>query len=297
VTWCKWVNHKDKVLPPVTKHGFTLVEVLVALVVGLVVIGAVYSVYTVQQREYRSQQVRLALQQNLRAAMVIMEEEIRMAGYDPQGSGRFGIIDVRRYDTVLNEQNPEGQPALFYTVDVDENGVPDARNGNRNREWPNLRVSQDNDTGRRFLSWDNGGGRHPLAEDIVAMGLAFAVDADGDGRIDVWDDGRHLIWAVDSDNDNLLDTHLDANDDGIIDAHDDTDADGRITAADGGRIDPPLPLQCIRMVRLWLLAASAYPVRGHWDNRTYVVGDRVFGPAVDGRMRRLLETTIACRNL
>jgi type IV pilus assembly protein PilW len=129
------------------------------------------------------------------------------------------------------------------------------------------------------------------------MGLAYAVDADGDGRIDVWNDGRHLIWAVDSDNDNLLDTHLDANDDGIIDAHDDTDADGRLTAADGGRIDPPIPLQHIRMVRVWLLAASAHPVRGHSDQRTYVVGDQIITAPGDGLMRRLVETTIACRNL
>lgn len=271
------------------RRGFTLVELLIGMVVGMVAVGSVYAVYSTQLRGYRHQQAVLDIQQNLRAAMVILEQQIRMAGFDPEASGRFGIIDVRRYDLVGTRPDPDGQPALFYTLDVDEDGVRDPRNSYRNREHCNFRVRHDPGSGRWFLAWDNGAGRHPVAESIQAMGLAYAVDADGDGRLDTWQGGPHLIWAVDTTNDNMLDTHLDTNDDGRIDEAD--------FAGGGGAIDPPVPTDRIRAVRVWLLAVSARPVKGHVDNGTYVVGDRIISGNNDGHVRRLLETIIECRNL
>lgn len=285
------------------RDGFTLMELMVAMLVGAIAIGAVYSVYLTQQRQYRTQRLMVAVQQNLRGAMVVMAQQIRMAGYDPEESGRFGITDVRRYDLVDSRPNPEGEPALFYSMDLDENGAPDARghrhvNGDPyNREFANFRIRDDRDIGRRYLAWDNGGGRRQLAENIVCMGLAYAIDADGDGRRDTWKGGSHPIWAVDADNDNLLDTRLDANNDGCIDERDDTDNDQRITAADGGRLNPPVSLSRIRAVRIWLLAQSAPADQRHVDHRVYVVGDRIMPPCKDGSMRRIMETVIECRNL
>jgi type IV pilus assembly protein PilW len=289
------------------QRGFTLVELMIALVVGIIAIGVVYTVYSVQQREYRNQQLRQALQQNLRGAVVIMEQQIRMAGYDPEDSGRFGIADVRRYDLATTDADPGGQPALFFTVDVDENGAPeeggiagkypDGSNRYRNREHCNFRMRDDENTERRYLAWDNGGGRKTLAENIQAMGLAYGVDGDDDGRIDTWAGGDFSIWAVDSDNDNRLDTHLDTDNNGVIDERDDTNGDKRITAEDGGKIDPPIGVEHIRAVRVWLLAVSAHPVQGHVDPHPYVVGDRIYQDSGDHLVRRMAQTTIVCRNL
>ena len=277
--------------------GFTLVELMIAMVVGLVAMGAVYTVFSVQQKEYRSQQMRLAVQQDLRGALVIMEEQMRLAGYDPEESGLFGITDVRRYDLVDNRDDPAGQPAIFYTVDWDESGDPDPRNNYRNKEHCNFRLRDDPQTGRRYLAWDNGAGRNPVAENIQALGLAYGIDLNGDGRLDSWNGGTHPIWAVDSDNDNRLDTHLDADDNGIIDENDDINGDLRITSGDGGAIDPPVPVTCIRAVRVWLLAMSPRPLQGHADQGTYVVGDRIAKGAGDGFVRRLSQTTVMGRNL
>ncbi len=277
--------------------GFTLVELLIAMFIGLVALGAVYTVYLAQQQSYAQLQQRLAVQQNLRAAMLILEQEIRMAGYDPEQSGKFGIVDVRRYDLEENAVNPAGKAALFYTADVDENGVLDDSNASHNKEHINIKIFHDTQTGRFCLVWDNGGGRQTLAENIQSMGLAYGVDVDGDGRLDTSHNGSHTIWAVDADNDNQLDTDLDANGDGRIDANDDQNQDGQITAADGGRIDPPLPVSVIRSVRAWLLSVSARKSPEHYDQQTYMVGDRVLSPARDGYVRRLLEFTIQGRNL
>ncbi len=277
--------------------GFTLVELMIALVVGMVAMGAVYTVYAVHQKEYRNQQIRLSIQQDLRGALVILEDQMRLAGYDPEDSGRFGITDVRRYHLVDTRDDPDGQPAIFYTVDLDESGDPDPRNSHRNKEHCNFRIRDDQETGRRYLAWDNGAGRNPLAENIQALGLAYGVDLDGDGRLDTWAGGAHPIWAVDTDNDNRLDTHLDTDNNGVIDENDDANGDLQITAGDGGAIDPPVPVTRIRAVQVWLLAMSPLPLQGHGDQSTYVVGDRIVKAAGDGFVRRLAQTTIIGRNL
>jgi type IV pilus assembly protein PilW len=275
-----------------------LLELLVAMVLALIAIGAIYDTYAVQARIHSSQKVTRTIQQNLRSAMTILQQEVRMAGYDPHDSRRFGIVDVRRYDLVSGSRlDINGQPCLSYTCDIDENGRLDSRNGGRNREHPHFKIADVHNNGRICLTYDNGAGRRPVAEDIQAMGLAYGVDIDGDDVLDTWKQGPHPIWAVDSDNDNQLDTHLDVNDDGRITPDDDTDGDGRITVRDGAPIEPPVGLDRIKAVQVWLLAQSTQTVRGHHDSRIYIVADRIIPAAADGRVCRVLHTIIACRNL
>jgi type IV pilus assembly protein PilW len=277
--------------------GFTLVEMLIAMAVGLTALSVMVSVYTVQQAFYSRQQSILHAQQNIRSALVILEQQIRLAGFDPEGTGRFAITDVRRYDTVGTQPSLQGQPALFYTADMDENGALDSRNHYRNRENLNFRIRDDQNTGRRYLAFDMGGGRQPVAENIQSLGLAYAVDVDGDGSPDTWDGGAHLIWAVDTDNDNRLDTHLDTNDDGAIDASDDRDGDLKITPADGGQLNPPIAVARICAVRIWLLATAESPNRNAVARSAYVVGDRIVAGSGDRSSRLLLESIVQCRNL
>ncbi len=71
--------------------GFTLVELMVAMAIGLIVMSAVYSTYSTQQKSYVLQEQVAAMQQNIRAAMYYMTREIRMAGCDPTGNAQAGI--------------------------------------------------------------------------------------------------------------------------------------------------------------------------------------------------------------
>lgn len=281
-----------------SQQGITLLELLIAMVLALIVLGAIYDVYAVQARSHSGEKATRTIQQNLRAAMTILQQEVRLAGYDPHDSRRFGIVDVRRYDLVSGRRlDDNGQPCLSYTCDIDENGRLDFRNGGRNREHLSFKIADVHNDGRICLTYDSGAGRRPVAEGIQNMGLAYGVDVDGDDVLDTWNQGLYPIWAVDSDNDNRLDTHLDVNDDGHIDADDDTDGDGRITARDGAPIEPPIDLNRIKAVQVWLLAQSTRVVRGHHDNRIYVVADRIIPAVPDGRVRAVMQTIIACRNL
>lgn len=74
--------------------GFTLVEILVALALSAVVLSAIYSVYIAQQKAYIVQEEVAKMQQNLRAALLMMAGELRMAGYDPTGNAGAGIVSI-----------------------------------------------------------------------------------------------------------------------------------------------------------------------------------------------------------
>ena len=71
--------------------GFTLLEILVAMAVFGVVVGAVYSAYYTQQRSYEAQTEVSFMNQNLRAAILLMERELRMAGCDPTQGANAGF--------------------------------------------------------------------------------------------------------------------------------------------------------------------------------------------------------------
>jgi type IV pilus assembly protein PilW len=118
-----------------------------------------------------------------------------------------------------------------------------------------------------------------VAENIQAVGFAYAFDNDHDRNLDT-DDGTidgDIIWAYDSDPgdpDNRLTTNL----------------------ATGLPLADPVPLSDIRAVRIWLLARTRAPVQGHFDSRTYTVGNRIITSA-DQYQRSLVSTTVYCRNM
>ena len=72
--------------------GFTLIEILVALALSGIVLTAIYTAYQSQHKTYIAQEAVAEMQQNLRAGMYLLTQEIRMAGYDPRGTTDAGIV-------------------------------------------------------------------------------------------------------------------------------------------------------------------------------------------------------------
>jgi prepilin-type N-terminal cleavage/methylation domain-containing protein len=68
------------------KKGVTIIELLVALVIGALLIAAIYRTFVGQQKTYIVQEQVVDMQQNVRAAINRMMREIRMAG--------FGNVDL-----------------------------------------------------------------------------------------------------------------------------------------------------------------------------------------------------------
>jgi len=69
------------------QRGFTLIELMVALVLSFILIGAIYRGFTSQQKAYTVQDQVAEAQQNARMAMNILLRDIRMAGYGMPDGG------------------------------------------------------------------------------------------------------------------------------------------------------------------------------------------------------------------
>jgi Tfp pilus assembly protein PilW len=106
---------------PFNGGGFTILELIIAMFMGLVVLGAVYGALTEQNRNVLLQEQLAEMQWNARTAMEIMMRDIRMAGYNPQGSVGSGI---QPGITVATAQ------ALGFVADLNGNGStsPDSTN-------------------------------------------------------------------------------------------------------------------------------------------------------------------------
>lgn len=153
------------------ENGFSLIELLMAVAIAGVVVGGVYSVYLTQQKSYLAQQEIVALQQSLRAAMQLMERDIRMAGYTPYEESSAGIQTANTN-------------AIRFTLDIHD-GV-------------------DNDSDGRTDEFDEIGNGDDDTADIGEDITYFRADPDGDGVFDLY--RRDAFLGVDQ----ILAYHVDA---------------------------------------------------------------------------------------
>lgn len=270
-----------------SKDGITLVELMVAMAVAGIVLMAIYSAYHTQSTIYKTQNVELNMQQNVRGALYLLEREIRMAGYDMNSTGGFGITSI---------SDVAGNSAITFTADLndDSNQNPDlddpgAIDGNETISFYMYDSSSTPLVGTLDLAMASGTAQL-AAESIQALAFAYAYDNDGDGRFDLSPNGN-VIWAIDSDGDNALDRNLDTNDDGEIDISDNSA---------GTALSSNVAVGNIRAVKVWILARTRTPLSKYFDNNVYVVGNRRISPTALGtrdHKHQLLVSTINCRNL
>lgn len=81
-------------------RGFSLIEILIAIAVGLTIMGALYSSFIIEKKIYDVQAQVAEMRQNARAAMDMMMRDIRMAGYDPVNTPKLGTIVTAAADRI-----------------------------------------------------------------------------------------------------------------------------------------------------------------------------------------------------
>jgi len=104
-----------------TPKGFTLVELLIAMVIGGILMAGVIKLFSTEIKTHNTQFAVSSLQQNMRAAMDYIIRHTRMAGYDPAyiGAG-FNDTLANRLDftcdigtlndaSTTNDQTPNGR--------------------------------------------------------------------------------------------------------------------------------------------------------------------------------------------
>lgn len=161
-------------------NGFTLVELMVAMVISLLVAAGAFYAYKGQQDAQLAQKQIVEMQQNIRAATYIMVKEIRMAGYDPYGSSGAGIITAGDGVPVADG----GTGPLEFAFVADDDGKDNNGDGSTDEsgELKTLRydlydddADSDNDLCRR----EDSGGREIVAENINTLLFTYL---DGDGN-------------------------------------------------------------------------------------------------------------------
>ena len=265
-------------------HGYTLVELLVAMAITLVVMAAVYKVYVSQQDSYLLQERIAELQQNARTAKYIMTREIRMAGYDP-----FGTAGAK-FEAAAGD-------SIHFTMDILPKNA-DGTVGDGTITVPGDDITYavfEDDDGQISLGRNDGSNNRAIVENIEAVGFGYAFDNNDDGELDTDPPGSgNVIWAFDSDGDNTLDKDLDTTAPfGVIDLADSKDG---VDLPAGVAPTGTVALEKIRAVRIWILARTANEEKGYSDTSTYVLANQRVS-VNDGRRRQLVITTVKCRNL
>jgi len=143
--------------PRAKQKGFTLVEILVAMVISGFVMTAIYATYQSQQRSYILQDEIAKMQQNLRAAMFMMTSELRMAGFDPSGMANAGIVSGPATPGIIN-----------LSIDVDGNGVIATTGGGENITYNLYTAAGIQKLGRR-----NPTNNQPVAENIDYLAFRY----------------------------------------------------------------------------------------------------------------------------
>jgi len=139
--------------------GFTLVELMVSMAIGLAVLAAIAGTFTAQTRQNSAEEQIGQMQQNVRGALDLMIREIQMAGYKPAG-GSFNGIQTSTATT------------LRIKLDLDSSGVE------TDGTTDDISYSFDSSTGLITRTLNNTGSSATLADNVTAFSFTY-LDANG----------------------------------------------------------------------------------------------------------------------
>lgn len=133
--WKKRMSLKQSELREKTcdsQKGFTLVDLLIALAISSLLLVAIYNIFISQQKIYGVREQIAEMQQNARAAIDLLDRELRMAGYDPTGAAGAGILVATattiQFTMDLNgdgDSTDPGENVTYSLVDFDGDGDQD----------------------------------------------------------------------------------------------------------------------------------------------------------------------------
>jgi len=145
--------------------GFSLVELIVAMVIAMVILGAMYNVFTIQNKTFNNQEEIVAMQQNVRASVDMMAREIGMAGYDP-ARVNSDASSTNNFTGVTVDSTQ-----LQIRADLDGSGAIDALEAN---------IIYAFDSGSREITRNRGAGNRIFMENVEAFTFQYL---DGSGAV------------------------------------------------------------------------------------------------------------------
>lgn len=147
----------ERIRKPGGSFGFTLLELLTSLVVGMIVLGAMYSLFIIQNRHFTTQEQIAEAQQIARTTMDAMAREITMAGFDPNKS----LPTPAPANAAITAASAT---ALSFTADL---------NGDSALTGSNEYVTYAFDAANYRITRNTGGGAQPFAENIEDLAFTY----------------------------------------------------------------------------------------------------------------------------
>jgi type IV pilus assembly protein PilW len=314
---------------PVPRHpeaGFSLIELMSALVILAIALTAVFATFLSQQQSFTIQNRVAEMQQNLRQAVEFMSRDIRMAGYGipdnvtiPNNIISAGVTSIRSLYAKDNTTGPD-QIYILYLFDMDANQPPTSDNAlgvPANAGAITVPSTTGFLTTGRELVLVTDGTTADLYETSAASGTTLTFGGGYNynaGHSKSYPSGtppvtvakaRFVRYYIDSTTDPahptlMVDRMGGAASQPLADDIEDMQLTyGLDTNADGivDRWVPPgavTPSQ-IRQVRLQFIARTRLPEAG-WAEARPALGNRAAGTTPDGYRRRIYDIVIDVRN-
>ncbi len=311
--------------------GFTIIELLIAVALGLVILAGLFRTFKVQHDSYVVQDQVSAMQQNLRAAMHFIVRDLQMAGYYTNFDRNTRQLDWNDLDGDGNPNNntETGRPLLFAVNNASVAGIKantdvivivkagsegrtltsgEGASGGvvtlSNRDFDGDGTVDLNNTARRFGL---------LVKEDLSFADFFQVDsASGSinppaGLTENYTSGDTvyrtdiIIYKVDDSTPtrpSLVRRNL-GNDSGYqVIAEDIDNLQFRYQLNDGTWTNDPTGNQIrVRAVEVLLVARTAFPQRGYKDASSTTFGTETIAAPNDAYRRKTLNSIVKTRNV
>ncbi|MDY6970769.1 MAG: prepilin-type N-terminal cleavage/methylation domain-containing protein [Thermodesulfobacteriota bacterium] len=251
--------------------GLTLVELLIAMAISGMVMAGIYTIYNSQVTSYTVQKQTTDMQQNLRATMYYMQNEIRAAGYDPGNAGAAGITNAisasLRFTANCQGGDTDGEDndgdGLIDEPDEAQFGDDDLADPGEDVEYVLFDFGGDGDTDLGRTDFNSGAVPNLVAENIDALDFVYL------GSIEMLSDGI------------------------------DNDVDGAVDEAGENVLPFPINIPDIRTVQVTIVARSGRRDRSYVNTQVYLnqQGTIILPAPNDNFRRTVLSMEIQCRNL
>jgi type IV pilus assembly protein PilW len=154
-------------------EGFTLVELMVSMGIGMVILAAVTTTFMSQSKIYNAQEQINEMQQNARGVLDIITRELKMAGYKPNGGGFSGVTYSTTQLMVQADLDSSGAISTSSTASEQITYVYDSANQRITRAVGSgsAQILADNITAFTFSYLDSTGTATTVSANIRQVGI------------------------------------------------------------------------------------------------------------------------------
>jgi len=141
------------------RRGFSLIELMIAMGIGMAVLAGVTTTFISQSKFYNAQEQVNEMEQSARGALDVITRELKMAGYKPNGSLLSGLS--------ANGTNLDNSQ-LIIEADLDSNGSINVLTN------PSERIIYTYDSSNKQIKRKAGAGTaYVMADNITAFNFTY----------------------------------------------------------------------------------------------------------------------------